>query len=145
MVGMEERIRVSSVMVFPSRGTLTSQRTSTFFPLSSSSARSEMDFLASSSVGAEKLRTPKDSVRKKNLKKCKHIGHCFVIGKNSPEHLCSSFFMTITHGKEQKQQRWKQQEQEEQQRKPSFLFVICNKLKNMRRMQQQRYQSKKLM
>jgi hypothetical protein len=53
--------------------------------------------------------------------------------------------MTITHGKEQKQQRWKQQEQEEQQRKPSFLFVICNKLKNMRRMQQQRYQSKKLM
>ncbi len=60
MVGMEERIRVSSVMVFPSRGTFTSQRTSTRFPLSSS-AMSSMDFLASSSVGA---RTPKVSVKK---------------------------------------------------------------------------------
>ncbi len=61
MVGMEERIRVSSVMVFPSRGTFTSQRTRTLFPLSSSSARSSIDFLASSSkAGAE--RTPKVSV-----------------------------------------------------------------------------------
>ena len=39
-------MRVSSVIVLPSRGTFRSQRIRTFFPLSSSSARSEIDFLA---------------------------------------------------------------------------------------------------
>ena len=65
MVGIEERIRVSSVIVFPSRGTLTSQRTRTRFPLRSESARSSMDFLASSSkVG----RTPKVAAEEMKLK-----------------------------------------------------------------------------
>jgi len=62
IVGMDDRIRVSSVIFFPSRGTFTSQRTRTFFPLRSDSDRSSMDFLASSSkVGdeAEKVRTPR--------------------------------------------------------------------------------------
>ena len=58
-VGIEARMRVSSVMVFPSRGTLTSQRMRIFLPLSSSSLRSEMDFLASRLVEMLAERTPK--------------------------------------------------------------------------------------
>merc|ERR1719183_2083228 len=45
MVSTEARIRVSSVMVLPSRGTLRSQRMRTFLPLSSASMV-ETDFLA---------------------------------------------------------------------------------------------------
>ena len=66
MVGMEERIRVSSVIFLPSRGTFTSHRTRTFLPLRSDSLRSSMDFLASRAkskeAGAVKVRTPKAGV-----------------------------------------------------------------------------------
>mmetsp|Transcript_66539 Transcript_66539/g.98620 ORF Transcript_66539/g.98620 Transcript_66539/m.98620 type:complete len:123 (+) Transcript_66539:1262-1630(+) len=44
IVGMEDTMRVSSVIVVPSRGTFKSQRTRTFFPLYSSSLMSEIDF-----------------------------------------------------------------------------------------------------
>ncbi len=40
IVGMDERIRVSSVMVLPSKGTFRSQRTRTFLPLRSEAGRS---------------------------------------------------------------------------------------------------------
>ena len=66
MVGMEDLIRVSSVIFLPSRGTLTSHLTRTFLPLRSASERSSMDFLASRAksnwAGAEKVRTPKAGV-----------------------------------------------------------------------------------
>merc|ERR1719502_1149016 len=45
-VGTDARMRVSSVMVLPSSGTFKSQRTRTFLPLRSASARSPTDFLA---------------------------------------------------------------------------------------------------
>merc|ERR1719478_1397980 len=45
-VGTDARIRVSSVMVLPSSGTLRSQRTRTFLPLSSAGERSATDFFA---------------------------------------------------------------------------------------------------
>jgi len=45
-VGTDARMRVSSVMVLPSSGTLRSQRTSTLLPFRSASDRSPTDFLA---------------------------------------------------------------------------------------------------
>merc|ERR1719478_157811 len=45
-VGTDARMRVSSVMVLPSSGTLRSQRTRTFLPLSSAGERSATDFFA---------------------------------------------------------------------------------------------------
>lgn len=44
IVGTDARMRVSSVIVLPSSGTLRSQRTSTRLPLSSASVRSPTDF-----------------------------------------------------------------------------------------------------
>merc|ERR1719261_2135305 len=44
-VGTDARMRVSSVMVLPSSGTLRSQRTRTFLPLRSAAERSPTDFL----------------------------------------------------------------------------------------------------
>merc|ERR1740139_1712091 len=49
IVGIDIRMRVSSVIVLPSSGTFTSHLTKTFLPLSSASERSPTDFLASSS------------------------------------------------------------------------------------------------
>lgn len=45
IVGIDERIRVSSVIVLPSRGTLRSHRRRTFLPFRSVLGRSVMDFL----------------------------------------------------------------------------------------------------
>ena len=57
-VGTDARMRVSSEMVFPSRGTFRSQRTRTFLPLRSASVRSPTDFLAISTGDDRVTRDP---------------------------------------------------------------------------------------
>ena len=52
MVGMEARMRVSSPMTLSARGTLRSQRTSTFLPLRSASLRSPTESFFTTAVSA---------------------------------------------------------------------------------------------